>query len=175
MNAKVNQGRTEPGGLAPDEVLAWTGLLHASSALTRRLDLNLRREHGLSLSEWEVLFLLNREAGGRAHMSGLARETLLSQGGITHLVGRLEGASLVRKEPDEQDRRVNRVVLTEKGRARFEVAARTHFAGVREHFSRHFSERELSLLAEFWERLLPGRVETAFGPAGDPREAAGQP
>ena len=75
MNAKLNQGRAddhtqgrpEPDGdeaLTPDEVLAWTGLLHASSALTRRLDLELRREHGLSVSEWEVLFLLGRAAGG---------------------------------------------------------------------------------------------------------------
>ena len=186
MNAKLNQDRAEehtqgcpePDGdeaLTPDEVLAWTGLLHASSALTRQLDLELRREHGLSVSEWEVLFLLGRAAGGRARMSELARDTLISQGGITHLVGRLEKSGLARKEPDAQDRRVHRVALTGEGRARLETATRTHFAGVREHFLRHFSERELSLLTGFWERLLPGHAETAFGPAGDPRETAGQP
>lgn len=183
MSAKVNQGRAEehlePGALTPDEVLAWTGLLHASSTLTRRLDLELRRGHGLSVSEWEVLFLLGRAAGGRARMSELAGDTLLSQGGITHLVGRLEEQGLARKEPDTQDRRVHRAALTEEGRARLEAATRTHFAGVREHFFRHFSERELSLLAGFWERLLPGHAGTAFGLSGDPREAArgteGQP
>lgn len=183
MNAKVNQGRAEerpePGVLTPDEVLAWTGLLHASSTLTRRLDLELRREHGLSVSEWEVLFLLGRSTGGRARMSELARDTLLSQGGITHLVGRLEEQGLARKEPDTQDRRVHRAALTEEGRARLEAATMTHFAGVREHFSGRFSEEELSLLAGFWERLLPGHAETAFGRSGDPREAArgteGQP
>ena len=108
-------------------------------------------------------------------MSGLARDTLISQGGITHLVGRLEKSGLARKEPDARDRRVNRVALTGEGRARLAAATRTHFAGVREHFFRHFSERELSLLAGFWERLLPGHAETALGPAGDPREAVGQP
>lgn len=179
LNAKVNQGRAEghpePVELTPDEVLAWTGLLHASSTLTRRLDLELRREHGLSVSEWEVLFLLGRVAGGRARMSEIAGETLLSQGAITHLVRRLEKQGLARKEPDAQDRRVHRVALTEDGRARLEAATRTHFAGVREHFSGRFSERELSLLAGFWERLLPGHAETAFGPSGDPRGTEGQP
>lgn len=174
MNAKVNQGHAEPGRLSSEEVLAWTGLLHASSVLTRRLDLELQREHGLSISEWEVLFLLGREPGGRARMSGLARDTLLSQGGITHLVGRLEKNGLARKEPDAQDRRVHRAAMTEEGRARLEAATRTHFAGIREHFSRHFSERELSLLAGFWERLLPGHAEAVSGRPGDPQETAGQ-
>lgn len=179
MNDKVNQGHDVPIELAPEEVLAWTGLLHASSTLTRRLDLELRREHGLSVSEWEVLFLLGRAAGGRARMSDLAGDTLLSQGGITHLVGRLEKQGLARKEPDAQDRRVHRVALTENGRARLEAATRTHFAGVREYFSGRFSEEELSLLAGFWERLLPDHAETVFGRSGDPRETArgteGQP
>ena len=157
----------------PEEVLAWTGLLRVSSTLTRRLDLELRRDHDLSVSEWEVLFLVGR-AGGRARMSGLAREALLSQGGVTHLVGRLEKQGLARKEPDAEDRRVHRVALTGEGRVRLEAATRTHFAGVREHFYRHFSEGELSLLAGFWERLLPGHAAIAFGPSGDPREATGQ-
>lgn len=178
MNAKANQGQAE-GHLqsveqTPDEVLAWTGLLSVSSTLARRLDLELRREHGLSVSEWEVLFLLGREAGGRARMSHLARDTLLTQGGITHLVGRLEKRGLARKEPDAEDRRVHRAALTGEGRARLEAATRTHFAGVREHFYRHFSERELSLLAGFWERLLPDLAETVFGRGKDPREGAGE-
>lgn len=164
-----------PIELTPEEVLAWTGLLRTSSTLTRRLDLELRREHGLSVSEWEVLFLLGRAAGGRARMSELAQETLLSQGGITHLVGRLERGGLASKEPDADDRRVHRVALTEEGRVRLEDATRTHFAGVREQFSRRFSEEELSLLAGFWERLLPGHAETAFGRSGDPRETTGRP
>ena len=178
MNIKVNQGPTEgppePVEQTPEEVLAWTGLLRVSSTLTSRLDLELRREHGLSVSEWEVLFLVGR-AGGRARMSELARDALLSQGAITHLVGRLEKRGLARKEPDAEDRRVTRVALTGEGRTRLEAATRTHFAGVREHFYRHFSEREIALLAGFWERLLPDHAETAFGRGGDPRGGAGHP
>ncbi len=177
LNAKVNQGQagecSEAVELFPDEVLAWTGMLRVSGALTRRLDVELRRGHDLSLSEWEVLFLVGR-AGGRVRMSELARETLLSQGAITHLVGRLEKVGLARKEPDARDRRVNRVALTGEGRTRLEAATKTHFAGVREHFTGRFSEEELSLLAGFWERLLPDHAEAAFGRAGDPRETAGQ-
>ena len=171
MNTKANQGQADgPPGLVEqttDEVLAWTGLLRVSSTLTRRLDLELRREHGISVSEWEVLFLVGR-AGGRARMSELAREALLSQGAITHLVGRLEKTGLACKEPDARDRRVTRVALTGEGRARLEAATRTHIAGVREHFYRHFSARELSLLAGFWERLLPGGSEKVLGRSGDP-------
>ena len=183
MNTKANQGHPEehpqpveqtPVEQTPEEVLAWTGLLRVSSTFTRRLDLELRREHGLSVSEWEVLFLIGR-AGERARMSELAREALLTQGGITHLVGRLEKRGLARKELDEEDRRVQRAALTEEGRATLEAATKTHVAGVRKHFYRHFSERELTLLAGFWERLLPDHAEIAFGMNGGPRESAGHP
>ena len=36
----------------------------------------------------------------------------------------------------------------------------THLDGVRERFLRHFSTDELVLLAELWERILPGAAAT---------------
>jgi hypothetical protein len=47
-------------------------------------------------------------------------------------------------------------VLTDKGATLLGTARPTHLDGVRERFLRHFSEDEMRLLAELWERVLPG-------------------
>ena len=138
------------------ELGAWRGLLRVHSRLTKALDADLEREHGIPLSEYEVLLFLADSPEGRLRMSELADGVLLSRSGLTRLVDRMERDGLLRRERCEDDARGYNAIITDSGRELFRRARRTHLDGVRELFVRKVSAQELRTLAELWERVSPG-------------------
>src|SRR2546421_9570902 len=116
---------------------AWQALLLAQRALLDRLEDDLRREHGLPLSSYEVLLFLSRAPGRRLRMHELAESVLLTPSGITRLVDRLEGEGLVGRESCPTDRRGSFVVLTEAGRGPPPPAGPPPLPGLPEHLRGH--------------------------------------
>jgi DNA-binding MarR family transcriptional regulator len=145
-----------PGLLNREELGAWRGLLRVHAGMTKALDAQLVREHGLSLSSYEVLLFLADAPDGRLRMSELAAGVLLSRSGLTRLVDRMERDGLLRRERCEDDARGYHALITDKGRELFGRARRTHLDGVRERFLSHLSTEELRTLARLWEKLAPG-------------------
>jgi DNA-binding MarR family transcriptional regulator len=139
-----------------EELGAWRGLLRVHAGMTKALDAELIREHGLPLSSYEVLLFLADAPGGRLRMSELAEGVLLSRSGLTRLVDRMERDGLLRRERCEDDARGYHALITDKGRELFGRARRTHLDGVRERFLSHLSTEELRTLARLWEKLAPG-------------------
>jgi DNA-binding MarR family transcriptional regulator len=139
-----------------EELGAWRGLLRVHSRMTKALDAELLREHGLPLSSYEVLLFLADAPEGRLRMSELADGVLLSRSGLTRLVDRMERDGLLRRERCADDARGFLATITPKGRALFQRARRTHLDGVRERFLTHLSPEEQRMLAELWERVAPG-------------------
>jgi DNA-binding MarR family transcriptional regulator len=139
------------------ELAAWRGMLRAHAGVTRRLDADLRAQHGLPLGSYEVLMLVGEGSRGRRRISELSQATLLSVSGMSRMVDRLERDGLVRRESCADDRRGAEVVLTPAGRGRLRAARATHLAGVRSEFLSRFSDDELTALAAMWPRLsAPG-------------------
>ncbi len=134
---------------------AWGGFLRAHGVLVRRLDEELRAEHGLTLSCYEVLLFLAWSPDRRMRMGDLAGRVLITLSGVTRLVGRLEREGLVRRERSPEDGRGHYAVLTEAGLLRLREAHPTHLAGVRQLFLQHFEEEELRTLVGFWDRVSP--------------------
>jgi DNA-binding MarR family transcriptional regulator len=124
--------------------------------MTKALDAELVREHGLPLSSYEVLLFLADAPGGRLRMSELADGVLLSRSGLTRLVDRMEREGLLRRERCEDDARGYHAVITEQGRTLFQAARRTHLDGVRERFLSRLSSPQLRTLAALWEQVAPG-------------------
>lgn len=141
--------------LTVGEMRAWRGLLRAHACLAKRLDAELERAHRLPMSSYEVLLRLQEASGGRMRMCELAEQAQLSRSGLTRLVDRLERDGLLERCSCEHDARGAYACLTEAGRQRLDEARVTHLAVVREHFFSHFSEAELSSLADMWERIAP--------------------
>jgi DNA-binding MarR family transcriptional regulator len=73
--------------------------------------------HGIGRAEFDVLATLRR-AGAPYQLSpgALASSMMLSSGGTTARIDRLEKAALVQRSPDPQDRRGVLVRLTDAGR-----------------------------------------------------------
>jgi len=151
----VNIATPEQEALSEGEQRAWRGLLRAHACLAKRLDAQLEAKHGLPMSSYEVLNCLHEANAGRMRMRDLADQAQLSRSGLTRLVDRLERDGLIERCSCSHDARGAYACLTDSGRARLGEARRTHLAVVREQFFSHFSEMELGLLADMWERIAP--------------------
>jgi len=72
--------------------------------------------HGISLGEFDVLAALRRSGTVTSLTpSHLARVAMVSPGGMTNRLDRLEQAGLITRQPDPADRRASLVALTAKG------------------------------------------------------------
>jgi DNA-binding MarR family transcriptional regulator len=146
---------------APEQQLtAWVSFLRSHSALTRELSVQLQREHGLTLNDYEVLLHLARADGHMMRRVDLAESVLLTASGITRLLDGLERAGFVCKETCQSDARVSYAKLTDDGLGKLRAAGTTHLRGVHELFLSRYSEDELATLAELLSRLpLSGKSE----------------
>jgi DNA-binding MarR family transcriptional regulator len=142
--------------LTGEELGAWRGLLRVHASMTKALDAELVREHGIPLSSYEVLLFLADSPEGRLRMSELAEGVLLSRSGLTRLVDRMEGEGLLKRERCEDDARGYHALITDKGRELFALARATHLDGVRERFLSRLTPTELRTLADLWEKVTPG-------------------
>ncbi|WP_328332843.1 MULTISPECIES: MarR family winged helix-turn-helix transcriptional regulator [unclassified Streptomyces] len=95
--------------------MAVIGRLNRCSALLQQAaDAPLRRE-GLSRPEFDVLGTLRR-VDRELTPGRIARETFASGAAVTKRVRQLEERGLVSRRPDDRDRRVSHLSLTEEGR-----------------------------------------------------------
>ncbi|WP_344002150.1 MarR family winged helix-turn-helix transcriptional regulator [Nocardioides lentus] len=121
----------DDGWLSTEEIATW----RAVDALVRRLpaalETQLTRDSGLSLTEYYVLAGLADQPGHSVRMSRLAELAHCELSRLSHLVKRLERRGWARREPDREDRRYTRAVLTEAGHAHLVAAAPAHVARVR--------------------------------------------
>ena len=146
--------RTGGDRLTPLELGAWREFLRVHATLTRELDEELRRAHGLPLSSYDVLVTLESAAGRQMRMSELADAVLLSRSGLTRLVERLERDGLLQRADCPDDARGSLAVLTDAGMAKLAEARKTHLSGVRERFLGRFDDAELEQIAAYWRRVL---------------------
>src|SRR5262249_43124789 len=123
---------------------------------------------GISLAWFDVLFQLSVAPDCRRRMHELAGALLLSKGGLTGLVDRVEAAGLVARASVPGDRRSLYVGLTPAGRRLQDKARPLAQRSVAEHFGEHLSAAELATLRDALKR-----VAGASRPA--PASAAAQP
>src|SRR5690606_12259102 len=89
-------------------------LMRSGKAVELRLDAALAPV-GLSATKWNALRQLVN-AGGRLSLGQLAEKLSCVRSNATQLVDRLEIENLVRRVPDDEDRRSILAVLTPEGR-----------------------------------------------------------
>jgi len=135
------------------ELRAWQALLHAHHDVMRQLDAELRQEHGLSMSAYDVLLRLARAPDHSLRMTDLAERVMVSPSGLTRTVDRLASRGLVERDRFEGDARVMLARLTDQGRQVLRRAARTHLRGVRQHFTGRLSETQLRNVASALEAI----------------------
>lgn len=115
VDAIIGQWRRERPDL--DLVpMAIFGRIHRTSALTRRRLRDVFAPFGLALSDFDVVATLRR-SGPPFELSPkqLSATLMLTSGGLTGRLDKLERAGLVQRLPDPNDRRGLRIRLTDEG------------------------------------------------------------
>lgn len=108
-------GRAEPLPARQARALKlWVVLARAHAAILRHAEADVA-EDGLTLAEFAILETLLHK--GRLRAGELQQKVLVTSGGTTYLVDRLETRGLVRRADCPEDRRIRYVELTPKGRA----------------------------------------------------------
>ena len=138
--------------LARPPIRAWLGLLRGHRALSRELSARLQAEHGLTLTDYEVLAHLSRAPERRLRRVDLVERLQLTASGITRLLDGLESAGLVAKGACETDARVTYAVLTSAGYEKLRQASATHVADIESSLG-CFGPEELELLGSLPARL----------------------
>jgi DNA-binding MarR family transcriptional regulator len=98
--------------LPPSAIMCHIMLLH--SVLERRAN-RVMEEHGLTVPQWMALGCIGHCGEKGIRHSELGHRLMLSKAPVTGVVDRLERAGYVRREADNTDRRVSRVVILPEG------------------------------------------------------------
>jgi DNA-binding MarR family transcriptional regulator len=140
--------------LDEQELRAWRGMLQVHAAVTQELDAEMRAEHGLSLSSYEVLMFVSDAVDERMRMADIAERVLLSRSGLTRLIDRLVAHGFVERCACADDGRGAYAQLTDAGHEKIHAARRTHLAGVRRLFLHRLSGDDQRALGDVWDRVL---------------------
>ena len=128
MTAPSAPSRTKraAGGAAAAPVGEWRELLDRHAKVSCALEKALQDEHGIGLSEFEILDRLVDANCGNYRMSDLGQDIYLSQSALSRAVARLEQDGLVTRSMCDDDRRGVYVCLTGDGALRHRDALPTH-------------------------------------------------
>jgi DNA-binding MarR family transcriptional regulator len=138
---------------------AWTSLLRAHATLMRQLEMDLERDTGLALADFDVLAQL-AAAHGALRMTELADRALISRSGMSRRVARLVDEGLVRRDRASTDARGVVVALTKEGLARLGETAPVHARGISELFVAQLDDQELALLERALNKVI---ADCSFG------------
>ena len=112
--------------------------------------------HGISRGEFDVLATLRRsDAPYTLSPRQLSATLMLTTGGMTGRLDKLERAGLLRRSPDPHDRRGLQVTLTDKGLRLIDEAVTAGLAVQTEALA-HLDEERTGQLADLLRELLMG-------------------
>jgi len=137
----------------------WRAFVRAQAHVSRRLDEDLRAEHGLSLQEYVALLILVESPERRLRMGRLADALTLSKSGATRLIDRLVDDGLVARVSCSSDLRGAEAALTEAGVNRLRTAAPTHLRGIADYFLSAIDGDDLEII----KRSMESVAERACG------------
>ncbi|NQV06864.1 MarR family transcriptional regulator, partial [bacterium] len=107
----------------------------------------------LLLADNEALINL-QHAATPLRMSDIAHRLILSRGGTTKVIDRLEEMGFVTRSPDPVDRRATMVEITPEGLAAAAAARATVDEFLEEAWASHVSEEEAVVIVTVMDRVL---------------------
>ena len=144
---------TPERALPIEHEMAWRNWLRAHALLVRTLDAELRHEHHMTLLTYDALVQLSEAPNRQLYMKELADALVYSASGVTRIVDGLERDGYARRQPDPDNRRATRVILTPAGLTALEAAWSTHVRGVTKHFFAHSNDKQASVLAKVFREI----------------------
>ncbi len=127
--------------------------VEAQARLVNLLNKSLEENCSISIVWFEVLIRLARSPNHYLAIGELGEQVVLTSGGITRLVDRIEKVGYVTRRPCPQDRRVQYVVITVQGWQKLQEAIPVHLENLQNHLINPLSEEELLNFENSLEKL----------------------
>jgi DNA-binding MarR family transcriptional regulator len=137
----------------PEWRRAATHTLHTAFLLKAILEQRLQAGAGILLADNEALLNI-AHAEAPLRMSDIADRLVLSRGGTTKVIDRLEEMGLVERHPDEDDRRATVVEITEAGLRVMARAREIVDAALAETWAAHVDHTEAGVITEVMDRVM---------------------
>ena len=155
----VDRLRAQWASELPDLDTEPMGILGRASRLTNLHRASMEEMFGrfdLDRGEFDVIATLRRSGPPyRLTPTQIYTSLMISSGGLTHRLDRLEKAGLIRREKSQEDGRSMLVALTDAGISRVEEACRAHVAKGSA-FLEALDAKERRQLADLLRKLLVG-------------------
>ena len=132
---------------------AWRTYFETSQRLRQALEVQLKDDAGLDVSDYNTLLLLWEAPERTLTMSALAKKLVFSPSRLNYRIKVLVDAGLVTKTQCLDDGRAHNVALTEAGARAFLSAGSQHKSYVDEIFFDHVSDAELEVIEAVFTRI----------------------
>ena len=121
-----------------------------AKAFQRSFDIELRKNAGVSLSQWRVV-------GALVMQPGLTQKEIADKVGIegatlVPILDRMEKEGLLKRKPDSSDRRVNRIYLTQKADSLWESMVECALR-IRKSSAKNISESDIQTTLETLRKI----------------------
>jgi len=133
--------------------MAATHMLHAVFQMKATIESRVQEQAGLLLADNEALLNLSH-ADKALRMTDLAKCLILSKGGTTKVVDRLEAIGLVQRLQDPSDRRALLVEITPEGREMLTVIRPIVDEAIRDYWGQHLNDDEASVVLGVADRII---------------------
>jgi DNA-binding MarR family transcriptional regulator len=135
----------------PDLGVLFGDLIRLETELWDLVDTRLRREHGLALSWFELMQVIDSTPGCR--VVDIAEALSITIGGTSKLVDRIQNAGWCERSPNPDDGRSSTIELTRAGRRLLVAARRTFTEEVGTRLGEPLSTSELQRFAATLHKL----------------------
>ena len=145
-----------------DEDLAglFSNLVRLEISLWNDIDHKLEATHGLPLGWFVPMRAVSLSKAGHLRVNEIAEALMVTVGGTSKLIDRITEAGYFQREPDPEDRRASRIVLTAAGKRMLAAAARTQRSELKRLIGHTLDANEQQTLASLIERLLDAHGQT---------------
>ncbi len=139
--------------LGEQEQETWRNFLYGVHRVLEHLDHSLQENHGIPLTDYEILVFLSEAPNRQLRMSEIADHVLVSRSRLTYRVDRLVEQGYVVRTEAPKDRRGLYAGLTTKGMQVLTEAAVTHVTDVRTHLLDHVPQEDLPAFGRVWKSV----------------------
>ncbi|WP_165926872.1 MarR family winged helix-turn-helix transcriptional regulator [Tepidamorphus gemmatus] len=116
------------------ELRLWLRLLTCTTMVEAEIRRRLRDGFDFTLPRFDLLAQLDKAPDGMT-LGEVSKRMMVSNGNVTHVVEKLVASGHLDRRPAPNDRRVQIISLTERGRAEFRAMAKVHEAWIAEMFA----------------------------------------
>lgn len=132
---------------------AWKGFFDTSGRVNGILEKRLKRDFGLSLSDYNILLSLWEAPNHTQRMGEIAERVVFSPSRVTYLITNLVRDGLVEKVPSQFDRRGFDACLTPQGEKTIQAATQLHQTIIRQYLLDDMSDEEIDQLVSVFATL----------------------